>query len=59
MSTFVDPSWAQTEEGLSSRFDINTKCDLEIDTKTATKFSRDEELKQDGAEDPPGDKGKG
>ena len=35
MSTFVDPSWATTEEGQFSRYNINTKCDFDIDTTTA------------------------
>ena len=59
MSTFVDPSWAATEEGQSSKFDINTRCDFDIDTATAQKYSRDAEELKKGAKLPPGDKGAG
>jgi hypothetical protein len=45
---------------LSSKFDLNTKCDFELDTKTCTKFSRDPESNATGAaEQPPNDKGHG
>jgi hypothetical protein len=55
MSAFVDPSWDTTEAGISSRIDLNTKCDFEIDTSTAQKYSRDAENQLEGAKPPVGD----
>lgn len=57
MSTYVDPSWADTEAGQATNISLNTKCEFEIDTKTAKKYSRDKKDKK--ALKPPGDKGRG
>jgi hypothetical protein len=57
---YVDPSWADTEAGVATNIDVNTKCDFEIDTKTATKYSRDKKMQLDkGCKEPPSDKGRG
>jgi hypothetical protein len=58
-SQFQDPSWADTEAGVATNIDVNTKCDYEIDTKTAQKFSRDKKLQGEGYKEPPSDKGRG
>ena len=38
---------------------MTTKCDLDIDTATAQKYSRDAEEQQNGAKPTVGDKGQG
>ena len=55
----INEAWADTEAGVATNIDINTKCDFEIDTKTAPKWSRDKKIQAEGAKEPPGDKGKG
>ena len=40
----INEAWADTEAGVATNIDINTKCDFEIDTKTAPKWSRDKKI---------------
>ena len=58
-AAYQDASWADTEAGQATNFDLNTKCEVELDTKTATKYSRDKNEQAKGSKPPPGDKGTG